>query len=75
MDDYELETSDEAYNCPGEERQIAFSYLCDEFPDCNDGSDEDPEVCAGKLLQCQFEAPQTTWLMQFFFFVCYDLQI
>ena len=46
-DDYETEVAEKTYQCPGEINFISFSYLCDDFTDCGDGSDEDPDVCAG----------------------------
>jgi len=35
----------EPFKCPGEEKCIAIQYLCDGAVDCNDGYDEDTNLC------------------------------
>lgn len=35
--------------CPGMSLCIEPTYICDGIPDCEDGSDESPEMCLGML--------------------------
>ena len=55
QDDYvydSVETNDEStYECPGDIlRIVSKGQLCDGFPDCTDGSDEDERICEGDYI-------------------------
>jgi len=65
--DYDLEVADQTYHCPGEENIISYSYLCDNFRDCGDGSDEQPEICKGKDMSLVFTSQNSKQHIIFIF--------